>query len=100
PDRIRPEPSEKMPPRRGFETCFRPEGPKATPEVCHRGCKGTRPSAFRNEAGLLFGERLPCQERAARILDPLFQIVRHCSLKFGCLVWVMVWVMKQAARID
>jgi hypothetical protein len=34
------------------------------------------------------------------ILDPLFQIVRHCSLKFGCLVWVMVWVMEQAERID
>jgi hypothetical protein len=37
---------------------------------------------------------------AKAFLDPLFQIVRHCSLKFGCLVWVMVRVMAQAERID
>ena len=32
------------------------------------------------------------QEGQRGILELLFQIVRHCSLKFGCLVWVMVWV--------
>ena len=30
------------------------------------------------------------------ILDPPFKIVRHCSLKFSCLVWVR----EQAERID
>jgi hypothetical protein len=34
------------------------------------------------------------------ILDLPLQIVRHCSLKFGCSVWVMVWVKEQAERID
>ena len=41
-----------------------------------------RPAAFRTaESG--------CRSKKGRrgILDPLFQIVRHCSLKFGCLVW-------------
>jgi hypothetical protein len=54
-----------------------------------------RPAAFRTAES---GRRGKKGRRG--ILDPLFQIVRHCSLKFGCLVWVMVWVMEQAERID
>ena len=30
------------------------------------------------------------QRRVASV--KVSQIVRHCSLKFGCSVWVMVWV--------
>jgi hypothetical protein len=33
-------------------------------------------------------------------LDPLSQSVRHCSLKFGGLVWVMVWVIVQVGKIE
>jgi hypothetical protein len=55
---------------------------------------------FRNEASCFWESGCRGKKGWRGILDPLFQIVRHCSLKFGCLVWVMVWVMEQAERID